>query len=145
MVSTPVGMKCPDCGRGKNSVLHQVSPGRLILAAITALVGGVVAALIGKIGFFVIFVSIPYGYFAGSMILKASGMKRGLKMEIVAGTAMVIGALAIQFTFPLLTVLSLNAAGRLTYAPLLGALIDPFFWIAVVMSTGSAVSKIRYL
>ena len=145
MVSTPVGMKCPDCSRNKNSVLYQISPGRLILAAITALVGGFVAALIGHIGFFVLFVSIPYGYFAGGLILKASGMKRGRKLEVVVGALMVIGALAIQFTYPLLAVLSLNAAGRLTYAPLLHALIDPFYWIAVVLSTGAAVSKIKYL
>lgn len=145
MVSTPVGMKCPDCGKVKNSVLFKVSPGRLALAGITAVAAGMAAALIGKIGCFVIFLSIPYGYFAGSMILKASGMKRGLKLEIIAGAAMIIGALAIQFTNPLLTTLSLNAAGRLTYAPLFGALIDPFFWIGVVLSTGAAVSKIRYL
>ena len=145
MVSTPVGMKCPDCGKVKNSVLFKVSPGRLVLAGITAMAAGFVAALIGHIGFFVLFVSIPYGYFAGSMILKASGMKRGPKLEIVAGALMVIGALAIQFTGPLLTTAALNAAGRLTYAPVLRSLIDPFFWIAVVLSTGAAVSKIRYL
>ena len=145
MVSTPVGMKCPDCGKVKNSVLFKVSPGRLVLAGITAMAAGVIAALIGHIGFFVLFVSIPYGYFAGGLILKASGMKRGRKLEVVVGALMVIGALAIQFTGPLLAIAALNAAGKLTYAPVLRALIDPFFWIAVVLSTGAAVSKIRYL
>lgn len=145
MVSTPVGIKCPDCGRVKNSVLFKVSPARLVLAGITALVAGMVAALIGKIGFFVIFVSIPYGYFAGSMILKASGMKRGLKLEIVAGAAMVIGALAVQFAIPLMAMVLAKAGPKPPTALLLPFLLDPFFWLAAVISTGAAVSKIRYL
>ena len=145
MVSTPVGMKCPDCGKVKNSVLFKVSPGRLLLAGITAVVGGVVAALIGKIGFFVIFVSIPYGYFAGSMILRASGMKRGLKLEIIAGTAMVIGALVVQFAIPLIMFASVKAPVKPIYSVFLPSVLDLFFWIAVVLSTGAAVSKIRYL
>ena len=145
MVSTPVGMKCPDCGRNKNSVLYKVTPGRLVLAGVTALVGGVVAALIGKIGFFVIFVSVPYGYFAGSMILRASGMKRGLKLEIVAGAAMVIGALAIQFAIPLVTLAMLPAGHKPVTQLLLPYALNIFFWLAIVLSTGAAVSKIRYL
>ncbi len=96
MVTTPVGMKCPDCGRSKNSMLYRIRPERLVLASITALIAGVVAAIIGRLGFFVIFLSFPYGYFAGSIILKASGMKRGPKLEILAGVGMVIGALAVK-------------------------------------------------
>ena len=145
MVSTPVGMKCPDCARNKKSVLYKVSPGRLVLAGITALAAGFVAALIGHIGFFVIFLSVPYGYFAGSMILKAAGIKRGLKLEIVAGAAMVIGALVLQFAIPLIMFAAVKAPVKPLLSIFLAALLDPFFWIAVVLSTGAAVSKIRYL
>jgi hypothetical protein len=145
MVSTPVGMKCPDCGKVKNSVLFKVSPGRLMLAGITALVAGFVAALIGHIGFFVLFVSIPYGYFAGGLILKASGMKRGMKLEIVVGAMMVIGALVSQFSIPLVTLAMLPPGHRPLAHIIIPYVINPFFWIALVMSTGAAVSKIRYL
>lgn len=145
MVTTPVGMKCPDCGRSKNSMLYRIRPERLVLAGITALIAGVVAAIIGRLGFFVIFLSFPYGYFAGSMILKASGMKRGPKLEILAGVGMVIGALAVKLVpLVLFTVLFSEGAGSLiTLAvPLF---LDPFFWISVVIATACALSKIRYL
>jgi hypothetical protein len=145
MVSTPVGMKCPDCGKVKNSVLFKVSPGRLVLAGITAMAAGVIAALIGHIGFFVIFLSMPYGYFAGSMILRASGMKRGMKLEIVVGAMMVIGALISQFSIPLVTLAMLPPGHKPVTQLLFPYLLSPFFWIAVVLSTGAAVSKIRYM
>ena len=136
MVVTPVGMKCPDCGRVKDSPLFHVSPGRFVLAGITALAAGVVTTIIGKLGFFAIFLLIPYGYFAGTLILKASGMKRGLKMEILAGAGIVLGALAVKM-MPVLIL------GKPSLAvPLL---IDPFFWIAVIIATSCAVSKIRYM
>lgn len=143
MVSTPVGMKCKDCASHKKSALYQIRPERFALAVLAALAAGAGAALLGEIGFFVIFVGTAYGYFAGSVILKASGMKRGLKIEIIAGVGMVIGALCLK-TLPAFLV------GKTTVAIAiirfgLGSLHEPFFWIAVVISTVCAVSKIRYL
>ncbi|MCX6377153.1 MAG: B-box zinc finger protein [Armatimonadetes bacterium] len=136
MVVTPVGMKCPDCGRVKNSLLFHVTPGRFLLAGITALAAGVVTTIIGALGFFAIFLLIPYGYFAGTLILKASGMKRGLKLEALAGVGMVLGALAVRM-MPALVL------GKPSLAMTL--LIAPFFWIAVIIATSCAVSKIRYM
>ena len=136
MVVTPVGMKCPNCGRVKNSPLFHVSPGRFLLAGITALAAGVVTMIIRELGFFAIFLLIPYGYFAGMLILKASGMKRGLKMEILAGAGIILGALAVKM-MPVLIL------GKPSLAVTL--LIDPFFWIAVIIAASCAVSKIRYM
>jgi len=145
MVTTPVGMKCPDCGRSRNSVLYQVRPERLVLVGIVSLLAGVVAAIIGKLGFLVIFLAFPYGYFAGSVILRASGMKRGLKLEILAGTAMVLGALALKFVPPLLMGRLFGEGARSAVTLALPLLLDPFFWVALVIATACAVSKIRYL
>lgn len=145
MVATPVGMKCPDCGRNRKSALYQARPERLLLAAIVSLVAGALTALIGEVGFFVIFVSIPYGYFAGSMILKASGMKRGLKIEIIAGAGMVVGALALKLLPALLFGDALARTGYSAMTFGLVSLLDPFFWLALVIATVCAVSKIRYL
>ena len=145
MVATPVGMKCPECGRSANTALYQVRPGRLLLAGIVSLIAGMAAAIIGKLGCFVIFLSFPYGYFAGAMILKAAGMKRGRKLEILAGTGMVLGALAFKLVpLVLFGALFLEEAGSLITlaAPLF---LDPFFWISVVIATACALSKIRYL
>lgn len=145
MVSTPVGMKCPNCGRNRKSVVYQARPERLLLAAIVSLAAGAVTALIGEIGFFVIFVSIPYGYFAGSTILKASGMKRGLKIEMIAGAGMVMGALGSKLLPDVLFGQAVIRTGYSAMAFGLAALLDPFFWLAVVIATACAISKIRYL
>lgn len=142
MVQTPVGMKCRDCGRSGSGTLFKVKPGRMALACIIAAAAGAAAGLLGMFGFLVVFISFPYGYFAGSMILKASGMKRGRKLEIAAGVFMAIGGLAVKLIPLLLILLSgVNGATRLGLATLL----DPFFWAALGISTACAVSKIRYL
>ncbi|MHB0913438.1 MAG: B-box zinc finger protein [Armatimonadota bacterium] len=131
MVVTPVGMKCRACGTNKGGALFTVRPERFALAGLTALAAGVVAGVIGAVaGFFIFFVAFAYGYFAGSVVLKASGMKRGWKIEFLTGLGMVAGALG----FKLLTA-NLNPF----------ALLCPSFWITVAISTACAVSKIRYL
>lgn len=137
MVVSPVGMKCRECGTNRGGVLFQIGIGRLALASAVAFVAGVVAALGSSIGWFiVIFFAAPYGYFAGSLILKASGMKRGRKLEIAAGIFMVLGALCVK-GFPLLHGGSVVA--------LIGSAFGVISWVAIAVATACAVSKIRYM
>ena len=142
MVATPVGMKCRNCATNRKSPLFQVRPERLLLAGLVSLIAGAGAAVLGGIGFFVIIIGTAYGYFAGSVILKASGMKRGIKLEVVAGAGIVVGAIAFKLLPQIVAARALAVSG-------VGfgftALLDPFFWIAVGISTACAVSKIRYL
>lgn len=146
MVVTPVGMKCPTCGIDRNSPLYTVPPHRLLLACLAALLAGAFAGVLGSIaGFFVFFVSVPYGYFAGSMILRASGMKRGVKLEVLTGVCMVLGAVFPRLVLSLIATYSVGVHGRSALATVVPLLIDPYFWVAVIVSTSSAVSKIRYL
>ncbi len=133
MVVTPVGMKCRECGLQRGGTLFKVKPARLALAFLVAIVAGLVAGMLGRIGFLVIFIGTAYGYFAGTVIMKAAGMKRGVKMEITAGLGMVLGALAFK----------LGPTVADGFALL--RLFDPWFILAVVISTACAVSKIRYL
>lgn len=131
MVVTPVGMKCSNCASNRGSHLFKVSPQRLFLAGLASLIAGAVGGLIGSFGLLLIFfVSASYGYFAGNIILRASGMKRGLKLEIIAGMGMLLGG----FGFRLMI-----------YGGFIAALINPWFLIALGVSTACAVSKIRYL
>jgi hypothetical protein len=133
MVVTPVGMKCPDCGTSKGIALFQVRPERLFLAGLTAFVAGVGAALAATAAFFFIFfIAAPYGYFAGSMILKASGMKRGLKLELVAGAGMVLGGIIFR------VMMFGGVYSLLDFSSI-------WFWAVLVISTACAVSKIRFL
>ena len=143
MVVTPVGMKCPDCGRIKDSPLFKVRPERLMLAGVVALVAGMIASLIGELGFFVILASIPYGYFAGNMVLRASGMKRGTKLEVLTAAAMVLGAILAQVAVPLFSTWGIQHGVALQAA--FAQLINVWFWAATIISTVCAVSKIRYL
>lgn len=145
MIATPVGMKCPDCGRIKDSPLFKVTPSRFLVAGLAALIAGGLATLIGELGFFVIFVSIPYGYFAGSMIMKAAGMKRGRKMELLTGIGMILGAVAAKLLATLPASYHLGEHGGSAVAIALPLLGDPFFWLASIIATSCAVSKIRYL
>lgn len=143
MVSTPVGMKCRDCGTAKQSPLYKIGPGRFLLAGIVALLAGMAGSLVGSLGFFIILLSIPYGYFAGNLVLRASGMKRGLHLEILAGSAIVIGNLLAR-VFPAL----LFAAGTpevSILSLLLPYLAHPFYLLSVGIIAACAVSKIRYL
>jgi hypothetical protein len=129
MVQTPVGMKCPDCGNSRGLALFRIRPERLVLAGVTALVAGVGAALVSLVlSIFIIFFAAPYGYFAGSMILRASGMKRGATLEMVAGAGMVAGGLAFRYCL-------WGVHG----------ILNLWFLIALGISTACAVSKVRYL
>ena len=139
MVTTPVGFKCRDCGTSRKSALYQIRPERFLLAAVAALLAGAGASLLGGIGFFAIFIATAYGYAAGTVVLRASGMKRGSRLEVLTGAAMVIGALAARLLPALVT------GGHITLTAAALTLADPFFWIAVALSAACAVSRIRYL
>lgn len=133
MVVTPVGMKCPNCGRNGNAQLFQIPPGRLVLTGITALTSGIGAGFIASIGFILILiVAASYGYFVGNIIFRASGMKRGSNLEILAGAGIVIGGLLFRFI----------SLGGVTLIPLL---FSPWFLISLGITTACAISKIRYL
>jgi hypothetical protein len=95
--------------------------------------------------FYVIIIAVPYGYFAGGLILKASGMKRGMKLEIAAGAGMVVGALAFKLLPGLVAGKPLIVLGNTMLSVGPTSLLDPIFLVTVAIATGCAVSKIRYL
>jgi hypothetical protein len=129
MVVAQVGMKCPDCGTSKGMPLFQIRPERFLLAGITAIAAGLGASLVSAAGFFILLIATAYGYFAGAMILRASGMKRGVKLEILTGAGMVLGGIA----------------SRVVLGGSVYALLSIWFWAALGISTACAISKIRYL
>lgn len=141
MVVTPVGMKCRQCGLQKGGKLFDIGFGRLAIAGLTAVVAGVVAAMVPHLGIFMIFISMAYGYFAGTVIMKSVGMKRGMKMEITAGVGMVLGAAAAK----LIHLLIITGGGPITGQALLTEFFDPWTWVSVAIATACAVSKIRYV
>lgn len=141
LVQTPVGMKCRGCGTHRGGVLFTLSPSQAVSAIAVGLLFGMVAGWgVELLGFFMIFLAVVYGTFAGEMILRASGRKRGIKMELIAGVALAVGAIG----------------GRMLVAaipPSFGAMDvivklvipSPIPLIALVIAIGSAVGRIRYI
>jgi hypothetical protein len=146
MIYTSVGVKCRECGLSRGGTLFAVRPERMLLASITALVAGAFAALLGGTNLiYAIFIAVPYGYFAGQMIIKAAGMKRGLKLEIITGIGMVSGALAFKLIPGLLAgkPMLIIASRILSFGP--QSLLSIILWTTIVVAVSCAISKIRYL
>lgn len=141
LIQTPVGMKCRECGTQRGGALFTPSLGNAASASVTGLLFGAVAGWgVAFLGFFTLFLAVAYGTFAGEMILRAAGRKRGVKMELIAGIALAVGAIG----------------GRMIVAaipPSFGAvrsIVDlvipsPIPLISLAIAVASAVGRIRYI
>jgi B-box zinc finger. len=132
MVAGAVGFLCRKCASLGQSPLYQVRPERFVLALVAGVGAGTLAGFILQfINFFIFFVAPIIGGLLGEVILRATGRKRGLKVEILTGVSVVAGA-----------ALSLAFTG-------FGVLYHPisltFFLVAVALVTAAAIGKIRYL
>jgi hypothetical protein len=91
-VVAPVGMRCRDCASMRSSPLYQVRPERFALAAVAGVAAGTLAGFVLQyVGFFILFVAPMIGGFLGEVILRATGRKRGARLEFLAGASVVIG------------------------------------------------------
>lgn len=94
LVYTPVGARCPDCGRSGPSPIYQLSPallaqaiGAAIAATLIAAIVWALAAKIWLIGFFILLVGLGIGYGVGKGISRAARYKRGPVLMVLAGLA----------------------------------------------------------
>jgi len=149
MVSTPVGAKCGDCASQRSNRLFTLTPLRALLVCLTGAALGAVAGWgVEFLGFFIIFAAVAYGSFAGEMMLRAAGRKRGIGMEIIAGASMFIGAIAGRL---IVAAVVLSAPGQVR--PPLGIFYviadlvspTPIPVIALAVAVAAAVSRIRYI
>jgi hypothetical protein len=149
LVQTPVGMKCRECGTQRGGVLFTLSPGQAASAIAIGLLFGMVAGWgVDFLGFFMIFLAVAYGTFAGEMILRASGRKRGVRMEAIAGVALAVGAIGGRMA---VAALLMRAPGGIH--PPLGVLDvivglvlpSPIPLVCLVIAIASAVGRIRYI
>lgn len=98
-------------------------------------------------GYFMIFLAFAFGGFAGELVLRASGRRRGRVMEIITGASMVAGALGGRLLMAAIQMASTNV-----HPPfgILSVIIDivlpvPIPLIALIFAVAGAVSRIRYL
>ena len=132
-VAGPVGMRCRDCASLRSSPLYQVPAQRFALAAVAGVAAGTAAGFVLQyIGFFILFVAPMIGGLLGEVILRATGRKRGPRLEFLAGASVIVGA-----------GLSILLTGD--FYRLLNPMSLVFFLLAVGLTTAAAVGKIRHL
>lgn len=130
MVSGAVGFLCPDCAARGKSPEYQVHPARFVLALFVGIACGFVAGvLLRQIQILVVLLAPVIGGLLGEIVRRATGRKRGAKVEWLTGGSIAVGAL-----------LSLLLTGwQILLVPT--ALI--FFLAAVGAVTAFAVFRIR--
>lgn len=148
LVQTPVGMKCRACGTQKGKVFT-LSPLNVFCGSAAGLVLGIVAGLgVDFLGWFTIFVAVAYGSFAGEMIIRAAGRKRGSRMEVLAGVALAVGAIGGRL---LVTLLFAREVGHSPHILGLFAQVarlcipSPIAIVSLAIAIGSAIGRIRYI
>jgi hypothetical protein len=130
-VAGPVGMRCPDCASLRSSTLYQVRPERFALAALAGIAAGTIAGVVLQhIGFFILFVAPLIGGVLGEVILRATGRKRGPRLEFLAGAAVVVGA-------------GLSLLLTRNFGVFFNPVSAVFFVLAVGLTAAAAVAKIR--
>jgi len=143
MVETPVGMKCPDCGRLPLPAVYRMNP---IAIAVVVTVAAGLGALAGaflfiwRLGILAIFLGPFVGGLIGEAASRAAGWKRGRTMGMTAAIACGVGivllgpqvvvALAAGAMAPVGSVLTL-----VTYRP--------FFMLFAVLAVVSAFWRTR--
>ena len=147
-------MLCRDCARGTPSRLYQVDPKSFALAIpvtlAAALFGGWLMATIRHLGFFGAFVGFIYGMAVGEIALRLAGRKRGIHMEIMAGTCVFAGLLG-GFAIHILAAVSTippgayppNADSMTASTLVLRLLIDPWIYVTMAVAVFGAISRIR--
>ena len=148
LVQTPVGMKCRECGTQRGGALFSPSLGNAAAASVIGLLFGAVAGWgVDSLGFFTLFLAVAYGTFAGEMILRAAGRKRGLKMESIAGVTIAIGAIGGRMVVAGLLMRSGSPHPPFGVFDVIVDLVipSPIPLISLGIAVASAVGRIRYI
>lgn len=149
-----VGMLCNACARGKPSHLYQVDPRSFAIAIpvtlAAAIFGGWLMATIRGIGFFGMFIGYLYGMGIGEVALRLTGRKRGLAIEILSGTCVLLGLLA---GYGLHFLIATSISGAVVGPPdpalidvsnlALSFLMNPWIYVTIGVSIFGAVSRVR--
>ena len=107
-------------------------------------------ATIRGIGFFGMLIGYLYGMGIGEVALRLTGRKRGLPIEIMAGTCVLIGLLAgyafhffIATSFSGAAVVPPDAEAVNISSVALSFLMNPWIYVTIAVSIFGAVSRVR--
>ncbi len=91
MVSTPVGMRCRNCGSHANNPLFKANPRKVVLGFAVGLVAALLLGWLPRL-FFVIGPAM-YGFAVGEAVLRGSQRNRSLAAAVAAAAAALLGVL----------------------------------------------------
>lgn len=136
-------MICRGCARGSKNPLHQVAPGRFALAALACLTaslfgGWFIASQVFGYGYMGLWAGFFFGIGIGEIALRLTGRKRGLAMEILAGSSVVLGIVG---GFGIQTLIELQE--HATTTRLFHHLTSPLTYAMLILAAVSAVGRIR--
>ena len=148
LVYTPVGARCPDCGKPQPSPIYQVSP-NILLRAIGGGIGLTIAAAIAwaivaeisglRLFLLVLIAALGIGYGVGEGVSRVARYKRGPVLSIIAGLPAAAGyLLGVSLSFflaglPFLVAFQLAIRQSLSLVAL----------VALIASVAMAVSRVR--
>ncbi len=151
-VLTPVGYKCKACGLNVGGPLYALSPPRAVAAALVGLAAGVLTMLGGGLGFWGLWLALPFGRLVGGLIQRVAGNKLGLALEILAGASVVLGGVGYKlwqlwplnrFFVPMPS--SLTHSAQAYHWSTFLAELNPIALVVLAIVAATAVSRIRYL
>lgn len=134
-VLTPVGYKCRDCARPDRSISDLPLP-LLIRCLVATFAAGIFGGIIvNSIGLYFLFA--PFlGYIIGEVAVKSSGRRFGVKTEIIAGAATLLGLVLPRLVaYPPGSLMGLVRTLGLT---------DLLFVLGVAIAVVIAVGRVRY-
>ncbi|TET15207.1 MAG: hypothetical protein E3J81_05295 [Dehalococcoidia bacterium] len=134
LVQTPIGARCPECAALKRLPVYDVSAvfyARAIAAGlITASVLGAIWPFIPLGGFLSLIIAAGIGYAIGEVVSLSVNRKRGLRLQVIAGTSMVVSY----------TIRSLLEAPHLSFVH---SFLNVYVLIALALGIIIAVSRLR--
>lgn len=92
VVSTEVGQRCPDCGRGPRLPTFQVAPGIVLRAWAAGLAAATIIGYLWSLApAFAFWMGLLMGFITGEVVARAGNVKRGPLMTAAAVAAVLLG------------------------------------------------------
>jgi len=138
LVQTPVGARCPECAALKQLPVYNVSAvfyARAIAAGLTAAsVLGAIWPFIPSFYFLWLLIAVGIGYAIAEMVSLSVNRKRGLGLQAIAGTSVVVSYVMRSLIESLI---------KTPHLGFLDSFVDIYGLIALALGIIVAVSRLR--
>jgi hypothetical protein len=139
-VQTSVGARCKRCASSASSPLFRASPSQYALATVAAIATGLLLGWLPRM--LILLGGVIYGYAVGEAALRAGGRRRGVGMQLAAGSAALIGVLFWILGGPIGFG---GTLAMLSFSQFLSLGANPFNLIALVTGVVCAVLHVRHI